>query len=209
MPISRIGSKEWWSPPERGLAVAVESVTAEPVTDPSGQLRRWRAPLAIAALGGLMLALLTGSVLLFFLLVPGTRDYWILAHWVLALVALLPYSVYQLRHYLRVRPFARQVHYRVGLHAFLLLCGAAITGLLLVTPLHAGTTAYSVVDLMHIFCSYGFTLLVSAHLTLVALRTLALAGPDLRSYSVASIQRLFVVAGVLATAALLALLLLS
>jgi hypothetical protein len=28
---------------------------------------------------------------------PITREYWVLVHWVLALVALAPYAVYQLR----------------------------------------------------------------------------------------------------------------
>ncbi|NJN36756.1 MAG: hypothetical protein HC794_06470 [Nitrospiraceae bacterium] len=97
------------------------------------QPKRWRSPLAIAAVSGLIFALLSGSVLLFFVLPPVTREYWVLVHWVLALVALAPYAVYQLRHYLRVRQYAQLTHYRVGLHAFFLVCGAIVSGVLLIS----------------------------------------------------------------------------
>ena len=166
------------------------------------QPQRWRSPLAIAAVAGLIFALLSGSVLLFFVLPPLTREYWVLVHWVLALVALVPYAVYQLRHYLRVRQYAQQTHYRVGLHAFFLVCGAIVSGVLLITPLERGTSAYSTVDLAHIFFGYAFTLLVSAHLTLVALLTMSRAPADQTGFAQASIKLLFTVASVVAVAVL-------
>ncbi len=101
-----------------------------------------------------------------------------LIHWTLGLAGLVPYVIYQIRHYLRVREYVQQTHYRVGLHAFFLVCGAVLSGVLLVTPLQAGTSAYSTVDLVHIFFGFAFTLLLSAHLTLVAILTLTRASGD-------------------------------
>jgi hypothetical protein len=171
------------------------------------QARRWRSPLAIATLSGLLLALLTGSTLLFVSMVPAVRDFWVLAHWALAMLALVPYALYQWRHYQRVRPFARQTHYRVGLQAFFLVSGAALSGLLLVTPLRAGTTPYSIVDLLHIFFSYAFTLLLSAHLTLVAMRTLSSAQAEGRGFAAGSIRTFIAAASAAALVALSALVL--
>jgi hypothetical protein len=89
----------------------------------------------------------------------------------------VPYAVYQLRHYLRVRRFVQQTHYRVGLHAFFAICIAFVTGLLLVTPLERGTTVYSVMDGLHMFFAFTFVILLSAHLTLTGILTLARATP--------------------------------
>jgi hypothetical protein len=177
---------------------------AQPHATAPSQTQRWRSPLAIATVAGLFIALLTGSVLLFFILTPATRDYWILVHWSLAALLLPPYAVYQLRHYLRVRAYVRQTHYRVGLQAFFLLCGAVLSGLALVLPLRSGGTAYSAVNLGHIFFSYAFTLLVSAHLTLVALRTAAQAQAGETEQARSAIRRLFATAAAIGMLTLLA-----
>lgn len=58
----------------------------------------------------------------------------------LALIGLLPYALYQLRHYLRVRQYVQQIHYRVGLHSFHMVCGTVVTGLALLLPLAADDT---------------------------------------------------------------------
>jgi hypothetical protein len=175
---------------------------ADPELAASSQPQRWRSPLAIATVAGLLFALLSGSLLLFFMLAPATRDYWVLVHWVLAVLALVPYAVYQLRHYQRVRQHAQLTHYRVGLHSFFLICGTTLSGLLLVTVLRSGTLPYSVIDLLHIFFGYAFTLLISAHLTLVALRTMASSPIDEAGFAAASIRLLFSIASIVALGAL-------
>jgi hypothetical protein len=76
--------------------------------------------------------------------------------------------------------------------------------LLLVLPLRRGTTTYSAVDLAHIFFSYAFTLLLSAHLTLVALRTTALAPAGDAERARSSIRRLLVATAAIGVVALLA-----
>lgn len=130
----------------------------------------------MVTLGGLLFALLSGSVLLFFGMPRARREYWIVVHWAFAMVTLVPYALYQLRHWLRVREHAQRTHYRVGLHAFFVICATVLTGLPLVTPLGRGTRLYTVVDLAHIFAGFVFVLLVSAHLTLVAVYTVMQSG---------------------------------
>ncbi len=145
---------------------------------PPTRVERWRSPLVIVTLGGLLFALLTGSVLLFFGMPRARREYWILVHWLGAMIVLVPYALYQLRHWQRVRAHARRTHYRVGLHAFFVICGAVLTGLPLVAPLEGGTRAYAIVDLVHIFFGFVFVLLVCAHLALVAVYTVMQSGPE-------------------------------
>lgn len=129
-------------------------------------------------LGGLLFALLSGSVLLFFGMSQARREYWVLVHWLLAMIALVPYALYQLRHWRRVREHAQRTHYRVGLHAFFVICGTVLSGLPLVTPLASDTRLYTIVDLVHIFFGFVFVLLLCAHLTLVAVFTVTQVAPD-------------------------------
>jgi phosphotransferase system glucose/maltose/N-acetylglucosamine-specific IIC component len=191
------------------LKVSVESTdqaagTARGAPDAIDQIRRWRSPLVVLALGGLSFALVSGSVLLFFGSFVESRDYWGLTHWLLAMVGLLPYALYQLRHYLRVRQYVQQTHYRVGLHSFYMICGTVLTGLALLLPLAVGGTAYTVMDLAHMFFGFVFTLLVSAHLTLVALLTVSRAPEAEKSRARASVGWLAGAVGVLTIAVLVA-----
>ncbi len=106
------------------------------------------------------------------------REYWVLVHWTVAMVTLVSYALYQLRHWLRVRQHAQRTHNRVGLHAFFVICMTKLTGLPLVTPLERGTRLHTIVDLAHIFTGFVFVLLVSAYLTLAAVYTEALTVID-------------------------------
>lgn len=161
--------------------------------DPVAQIGRWRSPLVTLALAGLAFALVSGSVLLFFGSFVARRDYWSLVHWALAMVALLPYAIYQWRHWLRVRQYVQQTHYRVGLQAFFLVVGTVITGLVLLLPLAPDGTTYTVMDLAHMFFGFVFVLLLSAHLTLVALLTTARAPEAAKTRARASVTWLSVV----------------
>jgi hypothetical protein len=173
------------------------------------QIQRWRASLVVVTLTGLVFALVSGSVLLFLGYSLERRDYWELAHWTLALVGLVPYAVYQLRHYLRVREFAQTTHYRVGLQAFFMICGALLTGLPLITPLERGTPVYSTVDLAHMFFGFVFVILLSAHLTLVGLLTVARAPAESADTARAAVKYLFAVASVLTIGVVIAVIAMS
>ncbi len=188
------------------MSIESTEATTRPLHDPSeslAQLRRWRAPLVMLALVGLSFALVSGSVLLFFGSFVERRDFWSLTHWLLAMLGLLPYALYQLRHYLRVRQYLQQTHYRVGLHAFYMIVGTVLTGLALLLPIAAGGLSYTIVDLAHMFFGFVFTLLVSAHLTLVALLTVSRAPETGKSAARASVRYL-AIAVTAATVAVLA-----
>jgi hypothetical protein len=144
------------------------------------QARRWRSPLLVATLAGFVFALASGSLLLFYGGYLERREYWGLVHWLGAVAGLAPWAVYQLRHYLRARQFAQTTHYRVGLHAFLILCATTLTGVPLIMPLRPGTLAYTSVDLLHMFFGFVFAILLASHLTLVATITLARSAPRAR-----------------------------
>ncbi|MEZ5500811.1 MAG: hypothetical protein R3E77_15465 [Steroidobacteraceae bacterium] len=166
------------------------------------QARRWQSPLIVTTLAGLLFATLTGSLLLFFGAGLADRNYWEFVHWMPAAIVLPVYASYQLRHYLRVRAPARPTHYRVGLHAFYLMCGASLSGLALLVPAVGYGSGYVTLDLLHIFFGYGFVLLLSAHLTLVALLTVGRLPPRWRSIG----QRAVALCASLTTAASVALL---
>jgi hypothetical protein len=172
--------------------------------EPTDQIRRWRSPLVAVALASLAFALVSGSVLLFFGSFVASREFWGLTHWLLAMAGLLPYALYQLRHYLRVRQYVQQTHYRVGLHAFYMICGTVVTGLALLLPLASDGTTYTVMDLAHMFFGFVFTLLVSAHLTLVALLTVSRAPEAGKSRARASVAWLAGAVGAATIAALVA-----
>lgn len=157
------------------MAAGMNQRTGSPriTPQPPTATQRWRSPLLLVTLGGLLFALLSGAALLFIPMPPVRRDYWVIAHWIGALATIAPYALFQLRHYARVRPFFMRAPYRVGVHAFFMICGTLLTGLPLVTPLVAGTRTYAIVDLAHIFFGFVFVLLVSAHLALVGAYTLA------------------------------------
>lgn len=170
----------------------------------AAQARRWRSPLLAVTTAGLAFALLSGSVLLFAGGYLQRREYWGLVHWAAALATMVPYAVYQARHYLRVRQYVQQTHYRVGLHAFVMMCGAFLTGLPLIVPLERGGSLYVAVDLAHMFFGFVFVVLLSAHLTLVGLLTVARAPAGEMATARASVRYLFAVATVLVCALLLA-----
>lgn len=168
----------------------------------AAQVRRWRSPLLILTIAGFACALLSGGVLLFTGGWLESREAWGAAHWILALVAMVPYVVYQRGHFLRVRQYAQQTHYRVGLHAALAIGGTFLTGLPLIAPLARGTPSYIAVDLAHMFFGFVFVILLSAHLTLVTLLTFSRVPAEEVARARASVRNLFALATVLALAAL-------
>lgn len=170
----------------------------------AAQARRWRSPLIVVTLAGFVFALLSGCVLLFAGGYLARREYWGLVHWLPALAAMAPYAVYQRRHYLRVRQYARQTHHRVGLHAFFAICATLVTGLLLIWPLGRATDLYTAADLAHMFFGFVFAILLSAHLTLVALLTVGRAAAGEAAAARVAVRHLFVAAASLSLAALAA-----
>lgn len=178
-------------------------MATESESEAAAQVRRWRSPLLVVTIAGFACALLSGSVLLFAGGWLENRDAWSLVHWALALVAMVPYAVYQRRHFLRVGQYARQTHYRAGLHTAVAIGGTFLTGLPLIGPLARGTSFHTAVDLAHMFFGFVFAILLSAHLTLVALITVSRVPPDEAAIARVAVRNLLALAAGLALAVLL------
>ncbi len=136
-----------------------------PSTTP-GSRERWRALLLSLVFNLLMFESLSGFVLFFargFLSAPQLLG---AAHWWLGVLLAVPYSIYQWRHYLRVRGFSDVLQYQVGLTSFVTLLIVIISGLVLYF-LDREMAAYVIVDLIHIMLGFAFLILISTHLVLV------------------------------------------
>ncbi len=137
---------------------------------------RWRAPLFLLVLCLFVFEALSGFILFFYgRLLPGAANL-AAVHWVLGLVLLIPYAVYQWRHYTEVRAYAAQFHYRLGLYTFSSACVVLVSGFPLLLNLPHNGWVFRVVDLLHTVSSFAFLIFLCSHLVLVARLTLARMG---------------------------------
>lgn len=132
------------------------------------QLQRWRAPLLWISIGTLAFGVISGSWLFFFGGFMRERALLALGHWALCFALLAPYSIYQLRHYLRNRDWRGRVHFRLGLAAFVSIVVLFVSGLpLIIWPPGSGGIWGLLADLVHVIASFFLVILVAAHLVLV------------------------------------------
>ena len=87
-------------------------------------------------------------------------------HWWLGLVFAVPYSIYQWRHYIRVRGFKDVLQYQIGLTSFFTMAAVILSGVILYF-LTRDTLSHTVVDLFHIMLGFAFLILITSHLVLV------------------------------------------
>jgi hypothetical protein len=132
----------------------------------SRPLARWRGPALRASLATLVFSIATGSMLIFFRRYLRHSDTLGLLHWTAAGAALPVWAIYLLRHYLRVRPGGRPVHFYVGVATFFTLLAVTLTGMPLVFPEFAAA-AQALIDLAHIVCGFIVVILLAVHLILV------------------------------------------
>jgi hypothetical protein len=154
------------------------------------QFARWRAVLLWLSLAGFSFGVWSGSALLFFGAFLADREQLVDWHWIVGLVMLGPYGVYQLRHYLRVRAWTGRVHFNVGLATFCSVLALLATGIpLIFWPHHADLLA-TVLDLLHAILSFVFLILIAVHLTLVTRITLGNQGEasDAKLYAVRAVK---------------------
>jgi hypothetical protein len=127
---------------------------------------RWRAPMLNLVFNLVMFESLSGFLLFFargFLSNPQLLG---AAHWWLGLVLAVPYSVYQWRHYRRVRGFNDVLQYQIGLTSFFTMAAVIVSGVILYF-LTRDTLGHTVVDLFHIMLGFAFLILITSHLVLV------------------------------------------
>ncbi len=138
-------------------------------------LARWRAVPLWLSLAGFSFGTWTGAALLFFGAFLPERQRLIDWHWIAGLAMLAPYSIYQLRHYLRVRGWTGRAHFNVGLATFCSVVALLLSGIPLIF-MQTGGTWFEALDLAHILVSFAFLILICAHLALVTRLTLAKQG---------------------------------
>jgi hypothetical protein len=133
----------------------------------SDRQRRWRAPLVTSVVHLLMFESMSGFLLFFFgPFLPTTEGLGTL-HWWIGVLFLLPYTVYQLRHYLRVASHQGKFHFNLGLSSFAFMCVVVLSGILMWAAGSRTTTYYVVVDLVHIVIGFALLIMISSHLVLV------------------------------------------
>ncbi|MBX7145352.1 MAG: hypothetical protein K1X79_12945 [Oligoflexia bacterium] len=142
----------------------------------------WRSLLLQATLTYLWFLSVSGFALFFARPFLASSTNMAQAHWLLGIAGLLPYSVYQLRHYRHVRSYTGQVHYQVGLCLLGSTLLTIITGIALIW-VQDGSDALA---LAHVMTSFALLILLVAHLALVIRLNLRRAsanqiGPSIRS----------------------------
>lgn len=135
-------------------------------TTAAGSNLRWRALLLSLVFNLFMFESLSGFVLFFTRGFLPTTDLLGAVHWWLGVVMAVPYSIYQWRHYMRVRGFTDVLQYQVGLFTFFSMAVVIISGVVLYFAT-AESKAYVVIDLVHIMLGFAFLILISSHLVLV------------------------------------------
>ena len=88
-------------------------------------------------------------------------------HWWIGILFLLPYTVYQLRHYLRVVSHQGKFHFNLGLSSFVFMCIVIVSGVLMWLAGSRTTTYYVIIDLVHIVIGFALLIMLSSHLVLV------------------------------------------
>lgn len=124
---------------------------------------RWKSPLLWCVLLSFLFLSISGFALLF---ARAWLDGWPRispTHFYAGLLTLVPYSIYQLSHYARIKQFHAQIHYKLGMLSFFSFLLSAISGSPLGT--NPGTTFLS---LLHIMSSFAFLIFLIAHLIVVA-----------------------------------------
>ncbi len=159
---------------------------------------RWSSSLLRLTLAGLIVATVTGSLLLFFgAFLPRTAPV-VQLHWITAAIAVPLWAAYLLRHYLRVRRGGRPFHFYVGVATFCTLLITVVTGVPLIFPSFA-VAARWLIDLVHTYASFVVLFVLTAHLMLVTRVADAAAGaPAIRGAVRTTLLWLTVAAGLVA-----------
>ncbi len=139
---------------------------------PSGQaddpLSKWKSPLLLTVCGFLLFESLSSFLLFFFApFMKGTTTV-VAIHWIVGILSLVPYALYQWRHYRAVTQHRLLFHYRLGLYTFFTFCVVTLSGIPLIFNLDQTSVAYIIIDMIHVVSSFAFVILWSGHLVLAA-----------------------------------------
>jgi hypothetical protein len=130
---------------------------------------RWNSSLLRLVFGLFLFETLTGFIVFFIgPILPGYQAT-IEAHWVVGFLTLIPFTVYQWKHYQRIRFHPKELVYQLGMLTFYSLLFTFLTGLPLII-LEPSTGGYQALDLIHLMFSSLFTIALGSHLTILLRR---------------------------------------
>lgn len=130
---------------------------------------KWHNRLMIWAVGILFFELISGLVI-YLGSFSLTTQALVVIHTALGLVAVIPYIIYQIRHWLSYRKNNLTQHKLLGYIAMATAAGAAITGILLTYEAVFLTRINYLWDQIHVVATFAFLLSVVPHIGLLIIR---------------------------------------
>ena len=130
---------------------------------------KWHSSLTRWVAGILFFELISGLVI-YLVSFSITTQALVVIHTAVGLVAVIPYIIYQIRHWLSYRDNKLTQHKLIGYIAMVTAVGAAITGLLLTYEAVFLTRIDYLWDQIHIVATFAFLLSVVPHIGLLIIR---------------------------------------
>ena len=150
---------------------------------------KWHNRLMIWVVGILFFELISGLVI-YLGSFSLTTQALVVIHTALGLVAVIPYIIYQIRHWLSYRKNNLTQHKLIGYIAMVTAVIAAITGLLLTYEAVFLTRINYLWDQIHIVATFAFLLSVVPHIGLLIIRDYK-ATKEKKSYSLIKAEKVF------------------
>ncbi len=130
---------------------------------------KWHSRLMIWVVGILFFELISGLVI-YLVSFSLTSQALVVIHTALGLVIVIPYIIYQIRHWLSYRKNNLTQHKLLGYIAMVTAAGAALTGILLTYQAVFLTRINYIADQIHIVATFAFLLSVVPHIGLLIIR---------------------------------------
>ena len=135
------------------------------------QNQKWHSRLTVWVVGILLFELISG-LLIYFLSFNLTTQSLVVVHTAVGLVLVIPYIIYQLRHWLSYRKRLLTHHKLTGYLSMTSAVIASITGLVLCYQALFSTKIGYLWDTIHIIATFAFLLSVAPHILLLVIRDL-------------------------------------
>ncbi len=153
---------------------------------PKASVARWSSPLLRLFFALLVFETLTGFAIFFLGRFLPFAEQTFQAHWIVGIL-MVPFStLYLWSHYKRIKIFPKQLIYQLGVLSFYTLLMTTLTGIPLIWP-NESNSWYQALDLMHLFFSSLFLIVLPTHLFVLLRRLLLRANSSLPDGSVATL----------------------
>lgn len=130
---------------------------------------KWHSKLLMWVVGILFFELISGLVI-YWVSFSVTTQAVVIMHTLVGLVAVIPYIIYQIRHWLSYRKNKLTQHKLIGYIAMISAASAAITGILLTYEAVFLTRINYLWDQIHVVATFAFLLSVVPHIGLLIIR---------------------------------------